>query len=98
MSQWQPIETAPKDGTLVLTWGECRAQYAVSYWDEEWLTDFREKGGYQIVYATHWMPLPEPPVVCAAGGDVCPNSCAKDGACLALEDAKDFSPEPPEGN
>lgn len=29
----------------------------------EWCTDFREKGNYQIVYATHWMPLPEPPSI-----------------------------------
>lgn len=64
MSEWQPIETAPKDGTLVLTWGDARACFAVSYWcpsDEEWMTDFRGKGNEQIVYATHWMPLPAPP-------------------------------------
>jgi hypothetical protein len=63
---WQPIETAPKDGNLILTWGECRAQYAVSYWDDdwnEWLTDFQEKGHPQIVYCTHWMPLPTAPTI-----------------------------------
>jgi len=63
---WHPIETAPKDGKLILTWGECRAQYAVSYWDDdwnEWLTDFNEKGHPQIVYCTHWMPLPTAPAI-----------------------------------
>jgi hypothetical protein len=62
--QWQPIETAPMDGTSVLTWAPCRAQYAVSYWDDEdktWLSDWREKGHPQYVLATHWMPLPAAP-------------------------------------
>ena len=66
---WQPIETAPKDGSLVLTWGDARAQYAVSYWDEddkEWYTDFREKGNISQVYATHWMPLPSAPALAEA--------------------------------
>ncbi len=50
---WQPIETAPKDGTLILTYSkDYRAEYSVSYWcqfDEEWQTDFRQKGAYQQV-------------------------------------------------
>lgn len=61
---WEPIATAPKDGTLILTWGDARAKYAVAYWDDadcEWVTDFREKGNYQHVYATHWMRLPSRP-------------------------------------
>jgi len=62
---WQPIKTAPKDGTLILTYSkDYRAEYSVSYWcrgDEEWQTDFRQKGAYQQVDAEYWMPLPEPP-------------------------------------
>jgi len=68
---WQPIETAPKDGSLVLTWGSSRAQYSVSYWDDQdefWATDYREKGNVSMVYATHWMPLPEPPKAALAEG------------------------------
>ena len=65
MSKWKPIDTAPKDGTLILTYSKnCRAEYAVSYWceyDEEWLTDFRQKGAEQQVGAEYWMPLPKPP-------------------------------------
>lgn len=65
MSKWEPIETAPKDGTLILTYSkDYRAEYAVSYWceyDEEWLTDFRQKGAEQQVDAEYWMPLPKPP-------------------------------------
>jgi hypothetical protein len=61
---WQPIETAPKDGTIVLAW-DGRAVYVAFYgryalWNEmSWI------GGHckvaHITQPTHWMPLPEPP-------------------------------------
>lgn len=66
MSEWQPIETAPKDeNTYVLA---CRAGSkipAVLGWDGDgeeghwyWFNGvFRED-----VIPTHWMPLPDPPV------------------------------------
>jgi len=63
---WESIETAPRDGTLVLTWSDCRAQFSVSYWDdldEGWYTDWNEKGHPQSVIAEWWMPLPAPPEV-----------------------------------
>ena len=72
---WQPIETAPKDGSLVLLyrpdaydWGKVTPgkwetqQYSKKpkpYWDI-WL----KIGGISESRAwvpTHWMPLPEPP-------------------------------------
>jgi hypothetical protein len=58
---WQPIETAPKDGTIVLVWdGE---NMAVADWVE---FPYRPGGGWMEgieVFSdpTHWMPLPEPP-------------------------------------
>ena len=62
---WQPIETAPKDGRLILTYAkDFTAEYSVSYWcefDGKWETDFKQKGYYQHVDAKYWMPLPEPP-------------------------------------
>ena len=69
---WQPIETAPKDGTEIL--GVLGATIAVTYWDDkayEWREKERIHGGwawnldeceYMTAWCpTHWMPLPEPP-------------------------------------
>lgn len=65
MSEWQPIETAPKNGSRVLLWnpewsGPCTAQF---YGDAAggWKLDKRMPPfAYQ---PTHWMPLPAPPNV-----------------------------------
>ena len=67
--EWQPIETAPKDGTLFLA---CNVNPAhqiscVIYWDfgapamnidGSWRTSMHDAIGERF---THWMPLPEPP-------------------------------------
>ena len=67
--EWQPIETAPKDGTDVLVWdGEVRT---LSHWGKS--AHVPLYGWLALVFAdpcdlnllrdqpTHWMPLPEPP-------------------------------------
>lgn len=62
MSEWRPIETAPKDSSEILVCGGYR--HAVAYWDEDdeaWVSDYRGKGNGAYVEATHWMPLPELP-------------------------------------
>ena len=58
---WQPIGTAPKDGTNVLAYED--GAVTVLYWDEDrdsWFYPY--KGGKtRWPDITHWMPLPPPP-------------------------------------
>ena len=59
--QWQPIESAPKDGTRVLVWWPYWRSYPVSarWFNGEWDSYCRLEG--DSVGPTHWMPLPAPP-------------------------------------
>ena len=63
--EWQPIETAPRDGTHVLIYvpGWINGSEA-RYLDDEgwWLAnnDPTDHWGEQQ-HPTHWMPLPNPP-------------------------------------
>ena len=69
---WQPIETAPRDGTIVLLDGgsffcETREDHVLgpftaSWYDGAWLIAGCEGGYVSIHYEdpTHWMKLPEP--------------------------------------
>ena len=67
MPEWQPIETAPKDGTVILVCGNnARGVYYVT--DAKWscgawcLFDCAEDSHtYPSDYHTHWQPLPTPP-------------------------------------
>ena len=58
MSDWQPIETAPKDGTDVLLY-EDGEQY-VARWFKTDGGQFFNEAEYQH-NPTHWMHLPNPP-------------------------------------
>jgi hypothetical protein len=67
MSEWQPIETAPRDATRILGWSIDDVR-AVWWWESHWL-DGRDRGGwmtddseyYERTEPTHWHPLPDPP-------------------------------------
>ncbi len=72
--QWQPIETAPKDGSEFLVFKPTTGMLVVTYldsdhpdydgdtphvtWDHDSLWD-----------PTHWMPLPPPPGIGTEGGE-----------------------------
>jgi hypothetical protein len=68
LPKWQPIETAPKDGTPILLglpvcgnlWAEDRRVYE-GRWHEREGTWASINGFILFSVATHWMPLPEPP-------------------------------------
>ncbi len=73
--KWQPIETAPKDGTKILA--HCRPRYVetdepmpisyvgVIWWREEKFKESQWKWRHtlndSVAEPTHWMPLPELP-------------------------------------
>ncbi len=67
--KWQPIETAPKDGTVVIL-ADDSSVYPQGWWRmrKGWVfLDTNVEGpdytnGWVKGYGpTHWMPLPDPP-------------------------------------
>ena len=61
MNTWQPIETAPKDGSDIDLWVEYKDRGArvpnCGWYEGAWRHNF----GRLMMPATHWMPLPDPP-------------------------------------
>ncbi|WP_176928754.1 DUF551 domain-containing protein [Variovorax sp. YR634] len=72
--QWQPIETAPKDGTSILLYtseGIIEGYWSHNDWEQSPChATYDGCGGVAInCRPTHWMPLPAPPTIaCATGG------------------------------
>lgn len=62
MGDWQPIETAPRDGRKILGYD---GGFTIVNWDNCFeLWEVEPTAEYEndlIRYPTHWMPLPEPP-------------------------------------
>jgi hypothetical protein len=69
MSEWQPIETAPKAWNIRILVCDKDGWVGEVYWSDSWYTD-KSKPGWMIancdeeygeyIDATHWMPLPPP--------------------------------------
>lgn len=59
--EWQPIETAPKDGTVILAYVS-GGHHALVAWNDDW-EDWLHLPWHESMPAviTHWMPLPAPP-------------------------------------
>lgn len=58
MSNWQPIDTAPKDGTLVLVYYREGGMAVRRFRKSGRCVDVLNNNAGQ---PTHWMPLPPPP-------------------------------------
>lgn len=75
--RWQPIETAPKDGTRIICWGP-NLKVAECEWRYEAKRGFSEMRGWfrsnqcPEVQPTHWMPLPPPPAAVEADAPFLP--------------------------
>jgi hypothetical protein len=63
MTEWHPIESAPKDGTEIValvsgrpycvSWTTHGDQHAEAWW--------RDREGYGLTEPTHWIPIPPIP-------------------------------------
>ena len=61
--QWQPIETAPRDGVILCydhEWSEDGVALAENY-DGEWWQICERDDNTRHFTPTHWMPIPQPP-------------------------------------
>lgn len=69
MSEWNPIETAPKDGTYILAYSPLAHEFNYSNIRVTYYRRSEDKQGFigwgefnsRNWPPTHWMPLPEPP-------------------------------------
>ena len=61
MSDWWPIETAPKDGQLIIVY-ELPQIAGDSIIEIAWWTGSRWLGRWGTVSPSHWMPLLQPPI------------------------------------
>jgi hypothetical protein len=69
---WQPIETAPKDGSLILAWyvteTNRHAVFCTNLRLAQWIVDADTwrvdgVGGNVKPELSHWMPMPAPPTI-----------------------------------
>lgn len=78
--EWQPIETAPRDGTAVLAfWNPLKGGDQTPCYGVVRCTDGRwhyddEYDDEDWATPSYWMPLPDPPVTSARNGDLARNA------------------------
>ena len=65
---WQPIETAPKDGTRVMVWNAVTGSYITAFEPPKFaarglwpMRGWGEHDGTWYPEPTHWQRLPNPP-------------------------------------
>lgn len=62
--EWQPIETAPKDGTDILVFNKFSKEQLVVFWDNgAWVFATNRDKCQIITNAHYWMPLPKSPQI-----------------------------------
>ena len=64
MSEWQPIETAPKDNKSILGYHPFSTgsfRILTMLWDRNYRTWRADVHSYIHFKPTHWMPIPDPP-------------------------------------
>lgn len=71
---WEPIETAPKDGTKVDLWHPTKGRLENAFYQAQTYSPDVPWGWSnpwwgRITGATHWMPLPLPPSPANSSGD-----------------------------
>lgn len=68
MTDWQPIETAPRDGTDILAW--CADRAVVTFWGEVmarddgtegWILSYDGADPLWHSLPSHWLPIPPKP-------------------------------------
>lgn len=65
---WQPIETAPRDGTRFLATEDGRDHYALAWNSDGYWESYCGQHVTQTPEPTHWQPLPKPPLAMTKGG------------------------------
>lgn len=63
--EWQPIDTAPQDGSTIVLGGygwTRRGYWAVDNFIGNGRPTWSSEDGHGCGEVTHWMPLPEPPL------------------------------------
>ena len=58
--RWQPIETAPKDGSKFLAWRRHSTIPLIVFYNAEY-DQYECNDGLLVFSLTHWMPLPKAP-------------------------------------